>query len=220
MKCTEAKSLFSPYLDAVASPREMSEVRRHIAACGECRRQFAALQATQRMVAALEAKPAPPELALRIRVALSREMAARQSHTFAALQLRVRNVMNAFMVPATAGTLTAFLIFGLVIGMLGPYRLPGADVPTMLYTPPEISNAPFGLEMGSVNGDALVVEVDVDQHGRAQDYRIVSSPPDSAQELAELKNLLIFTQFRPATSFGQPVAGRIVLSFSKINVKG
>jgi len=65
-----------------------------------------------------------------------------------------------------------------------------------------------------------VVEVDVDQRGRVQDYRIVSSPQGSSEYLSELKNVLIFTQFRPATSFGQPVPGRIVLAFSRINVKG
>jgi hypothetical protein len=38
--------------------------------------------------------------------------------------------------------------------------------------------------------------------------------------MPQLNNMLIFTVFRPATSFGQPVSGRAVLSFSKINVKG
>jgi hypothetical protein len=36
----------------------------------------------------------------------------------------------------------------------------------------------------------------------------------------ELKNMLIFTTFKPATAFGQPTAGRAVLSFSNIQVKG
>jgi hypothetical protein len=31
---------------------------------------------------------------------------------------------------------------------------------------------------------------------------------------------MIFTTFRPATSFGVPTSGRVVLSFSNINVKG
>jgi hypothetical protein len=221
MKCNDVKSLFSPSLDGEVEAKQMSAMRNHLSACDDCRRQFAALQATQRMVAALGPKPAPPELALRIRVALSRELAAAQSHPFEALQMQLRNLMNAFMVPATAGTLTAVLIFGLIIGMLGPYQFVGDnDVPTMLYTPPRIANAPFGFEVGSLNGDSLVVEAYVDQHGRLQDYRIVSAPPGSSEYLPELKNLLIFTQFHPATSFGQPVSGSIVLSFSRINVKG
>jgi hypothetical protein len=31
---------------------------------------------------------------------------------------------------------------------------------------------------------------------------------------------LIFTTFRPATNLGRPTAGRAVLSFSKISVRG
>ena len=34
------------------------------------------------------------------------------------------------------------------------------------------------------------------------------------------KNLLVFAQFRPATAFGRPTSGHLVLSFARINVKG
>jgi hypothetical protein len=52
-----------------------------------------------------------------------------------------------------------------------------------------------------------------------QDYRVLNEPGRS--ELSpEMKNALIFTQFRPATSFGLPTSGRLVISFSNINVGG
>jgi hypothetical protein len=35
-----------------------------------------------------------------------------------------------------------------------------------------------------------------------------------------VKNMLIFTTFRPATSMGRPTPGHAVLSFAKISVKG
>jgi hypothetical protein len=88
----------------------------------------------------------------------------------------------------------------------------------MLYTPPELTLAPFGLESGS-NGDAILVEAVIDAHGRVQDYRVLNAPGQT--ELSpEMKNALIFTQFRPATSFGLPTSGRVVVSFSNINVGG
>ncbi len=71
-----------------------------------------------------------------------------------------------------------------------------------------------------VNTDAVVVEAYVDANGRVQDYRILSSAQDSQTLLPHIKNMLIFTVFRPATAFGRPTTGRAVLSFSKINVKG
>jgi len=36
----------------------------------------------------------------------------------------------------------------------------------------------------------------------------------------QVKNMLIFTTFRPATAMGRPTPGRAVLSFSKISVRG
>jgi hypothetical protein len=49
----------------------------------------------------------------------------------------------------------------------------------------------------------------------------VLSNPDAANELpSQVKNMLIFTTFRPATSMGRPTSGRAVLSFSRVSVKG
>ncbi len=112
------------------------------------------------------------------------------------------------------------LFFGLLIGVMVPVHLTaGNDVPTMLYTPPEMTSAPFGLEGGNANGDAIVVEAVIDTHGRVEDYRVLNA--SGPKELSpEMKNALIFTQFRPATSFGVPTSGRVVISFSDISVGG
>jgi hypothetical protein len=64
------------------------------------------------------------------------------------------------------------------------------------------------------------VEAYVDSNGRVQDYRVLSSPDQSKELTPELKNMLIFTTFKPATAFGQPTSGTAVLSFSNVQVKG
>jgi len=96
------------------------------------------------------------------------------------------------------------------------------DVPLMLYTAPQLQSSAFGTTIGSVNSDSLVIEAYVGADGRVQDYRILSSPdPEESKDLLpQVKNMLIFTTFRPATSLGRPMPGRAVLSFSKISVKG
>jgi hypothetical protein len=65
-----------------------------------------------------------------------------------------------------------------------------------------------------------VIEAYVDANGRVDDYRVLSQPEEAKSVLPELKNLLIFTTFRPALSMGRPTRGTAVLSFSKISVKG
>ena len=40
MRCTEAKELFSPYLDGVVTGRQMLGVERHLTACAGCQQEY------------------------------------------------------------------------------------------------------------------------------------------------------------------------------------
>ena len=125
------------------------------------------------------------------------------------------------MVPATGGLVTTVIIFGLLINFLVPSQFVDPnDVPTTLYTPPQLQSSPFQLAMGSGRSEPLIVEAYVGADGRVQDYRVLSGGENGGEALSELKNMLIFATFRPATSFGRPTAGRAILAFSKIQVKG
>jgi putative zinc finger protein len=219
MNCSQARSLFSPNLDGVLNGRQMRDLGNHLAQCAACSHESTLLADTQRAVSSLGRRPAPPELALKLRVALSHEAARARTRSFAGLQVRLENTLNAFMVPATAGVISAIVFFGLLIGLFALPVQANNDVPTMLYTPPVLAQSPFSNGMERMNADSIVVEAYVDANGRVQDYRILSAP--TTEEIKpQLDNMLIFTTFRPATAFGQPTSGRAVLSFSKINVKG
>ena len=223
MNCGEAKDLFSPYLDGAVTGTQMHAIARHLQACAHCRRDYELLQYTQRLLAAVGRKKAPADLALKLRVAISQEAALAKQPLFQGFLVRLQNAVNGLVVPATAGLASAVVIFGLLMSL---FALPGqlqagnGDVPLMLYTAPELQHAPFGMTLSSINGDSLVIEAYVDANGRVQDYRIVSDPDDSKDLLPQVKNMLIFTTFRPATSMGRPTSGRAVLSFSKVSVKG
>ena len=220
MNCTEIRDMFSPYLDGAISGREMHAIEQHLAGCPPCRSEHAALTRTQALVAGLGRKPAPPELALQLRVALSHQASRSLSRRLGALAVRVQNVINAVMVPATAGILSSVFAFGLLVGVFAPGRLQAAqDVPTSLYTPPQLAAAPFD-SLGVAGAESLVVEIAVDAQGRVQDYRILSGPKNAQSLLPKLNQMLIFTVFQPATNFGQPIPGRTVLTFSKVNVRG
>jgi hypothetical protein len=224
MKCAETRSLLSLYLDGAVTGRQMCDISEHLKSCSSCNGDYAHLKQTQHVVARLGRRQPPPELALRIRVALSHEIARKRRPMFEGMLIRFDNVVKGVMVPATAGVLSAIIFFGLLIGFFAmPQSLEARnnnDVPTMLYTPPELAFSPFGWQASALNTESLVVDVTVGPNGRVQDYRIISAPSDEAELLPQLDNMLIFTQFHPATSFGQPVAGHAVLSFSRINVKG
>jgi hypothetical protein len=201
----------------------MHALKRHLDQCAACSREYAATERTQQLLASLPPKKAPADLALKLRVAISRETAQARRRRFEGLLVRLENALNAFMVPATAGLVSAILFFGLLLGFFAlPAELQASsgDVPLMLYTGPQLETSAFGTSLGNMGDDAVVIEAYVDANGRVQDYRILSQPDDAKAVLPQLKNLLIFTTFRPALSMGRPTTGTAVLSFSKISVKG
>ncbi len=221
MTCSVAKGLMSSYLDGAVTRSQMAQMDEHLRACVECAVRFAAVQRTQLLVSSLGRKTAPPDLALQLRVALSQELANSRRSRWERLLVRWENAFNAVMVPATAGTLTTLLVFGVLMSVLWPAQVRASnDVPTMLYTPAELKSTPFELSMGIANADSLVVEAYVGADGRVLDYRILSAPEDAQAILPQLKNMLIFTTFNPATAFGQPTSSHVILTFSKVQVKG
>src|ERR1700690_2012741 len=223
MDCAQTRSLFSLYLDGRTSGSEMHALTRHLEQCAGCAREYAAMQRSQQLLANLGPRKAPPDLALKLRVAISREAALKRRSRYEGVQVRLQNALNAFLVPATAGLVSAILFFGLLLGFFAlpaELRASSGDVPLMLYTGPELERSAFGTSLGNVGDDALVIEADIDANGRVEDYHILSQPDDAKAVLPQLKNMLIFTTFRPALSMGRPTTGRAVLSFSKISVRG
>ena len=224
MKCGEAQSLFSPYLDGAITGTQMHALGQHLETCARCEQEYALLQQSHKLLTCIGRRKAPADLALRLRVAISQEAALAKRPPFQGLLVRLQNAVNAFMVPVAAGLVSAILIFGVLMGFFAlPAQLQASntDVPLMLYTAPELQQSAFGgVTLNSISGDSLVIEAYIDANGRVQDYRIVSDPDDSKNLLPQVKNMLIFTTFRPATSMGRPTPGRAVLSFSKISVKG
>jgi Putative zinc-finger len=224
MSCHEAKLLFSPYLDGAVTGNEMRYLTQHLASCASCRREYGAVQATQRLLSRMGPRKAPSDLALRLRVAISQEVARARRPHLDHLGIRVENILNAFMVPATMGLVTAIVVFVMLMGFLAPLQADNYDVPLMLYSAPQLQQSALGSALDTINDDSLVIEAYVDSNGRVQDYRILSGAKDDEGRLSQVKkNMLIFTtftRFRPALSMGVPTSGHAVLSFSKISVKG
>jgi len=221
MKCLQARPLFSPYLDGVLTGAEMIALSAHLDSCGACRGQYASLHRTQQMLAGAGRRKAPPDLALKLRLAVSRELAQKRLPYSAGLRMQIEHAFNAFLVPVAAGLASAVVTFAFLMGVLAlPLQAGQPDVPLMLNTAPQLEQSAFGNAVSSIKGDSLVIEAYVDSNGRVEDYRVLSNPEEPKDLPPQVKNMLIFTTFRPATFMGRPTAGKAVLSFSKVSVKG
>lgn len=222
MQCSRAKRLFSPYLDGAVTGAEMLALQEHLSGCGACAEEYRGLRRTQQLVVSMGRVKAPEDLGLRLRVAISRE-AAQAKRPYEGLRVRMENALREHIIPAMAGFATAVIIFGIaMVYFVTPATLQANnDVPlVMVNTAPELQQSAFGLTMDTINADSLVIEAYVDENGRVQDYEILADPDVSPDVLPQVKQMLIFTQFRPALSMGRPTPSRAVLAFSRISVRG
>jgi Putative zinc-finger len=224
MQCAEAEGLFSPYLDGAITGTQMLALQEHMGKCPRCAGEYELLRQTQQMLATVRRPKAPVDLGLKLRLAISREAAQSKQPAFVGIRMRLENMVNAFMLPATAGFLSAVMLFGTVMAcFVAPPSVEAnsGDVPLiMVNTAPELQQSAFGVTLSTIDAESLVIEAYVGPNGRVQDYRILAGPETSNEILPEVKRMLVFTTFRPATSMGVPTAGRAVLSFSKISVRG
>jgi len=223
LQCPQARRLFSPYLDGAVTGTEMLALQGHLAECEACDTQYQSLRRTQQLLMSVGRPKVPADLGLKLRVAISQEAAQARRGRFEGVLVRLENSLQAFMVPATAGFLSALIIFGIAMAyFVAPSSLQANnDVPlVMVNTAPELQQTAFGMTLDTIKADSLVIEAYVDANGRVQDYRILSDTEESKEVLPQVKRMLIFTTFRPALTMGRPTASRAVLSFSKISVRG
>ena len=220
MTCVQVKSMLSAYLDGAVTGKQMYSLGQHLEDCDACEQEYQSLRCTQQLLARVGRARAPEDLSLKLRLAISREAARIRQPYFGNLAMRIENALRGFMVPATAGLVATIAIFSLLMGFITPVQANTGDVPLLLSTKPELEQSSFGMTLGAISEDSLVIEAYVDANGRVQDYRILSDPDQLRDLPHQVKNMLIFTTFRPATSMGMPRPGTAVLSFSKISVRG
>ena len=221
MRCIEARPLFPLYQDGAVTGAEMHALSEHMGQCAGCQSEFTMLENTRLLVSSLGRKEAPSDLALRIRVAVSRERSRSWSNILQAYAVRLENGINAFMFPATAGIVSAVVSFVALIGFFVPPQAGADSVVPGVYMPARLQPPQTALSSSAdtdLNTDTSVV-VYVDSGGRVQNYEILSGP-DTEAIRSKLNRALLFTSFYPAYAFGQPVAGTAVISFSHVNVKG
>jgi hypothetical protein len=177
----------------------------------------------------LRSRRVPERLTVALRVTASQERmrrlrriswASAVRHAVEDANLWFNNLLKPLALPFAGGVTTAAMFFSMFVST---YPLRGrmidADVPTVLYTEAAFkSMVPI-----EFSDDDLIVDLLVGNEGRVLDYRIVGGggAKDPAMRRA-MVNLMLFSEFKPATAFGQPVSGRIRVSFRRghIDVRG
>jgi len=220
MNCTEARIELSGYLDQALNCEQSARLDRHLEACPRCQIHAEQLGALRQLVRETARLTPPADLELRVRLHVSRAAQPAMglvTALFSRLSVHVSNFLRPVAIPAVSGVLMAMLIFG---GFGWQFSLPldiTNDVPLALQTPPRLRAVPpinF-----ATSPDGVLVQTEVDYQGRITSFQVLDGGGDE-QQLRELRNVLVLTQFEPATRFGVPTASRTVIKFSGISVKG
>jgi hypothetical protein len=212
--CVEIRGNFSEYLDGQCDRKALRSVRFHLNYCASCRDELARWQEMQAELQALPLRRVAPQLALKLRVLLSQEL---HHNLLGSLMVRLENALQPLLLPASAGVLTAVICFGIIMGSGAPVASNSPDVPMQLVTPPRIETLwPLDFNTGD---QPLILVTHIDASGRATDYQVLSGQR-SPELTYRLNRMMCYSLFRPATMFGKPTNGRMVLSLRRITVRG
>ncbi len=212
--CLEIRRHFSDYLDRQCGLDTLRSIRFHLAYCEACRKELGQWESNQAELRALPRRRVPPELALRLRVQLSRQM---HRQFLSQLWVRLENALQPLLLPVSGGVLAAIVCFFLFMGSRPMPANDTPDVPLQLVTPPRVRVlAPIDFNTGD---KPVVLVTRIDAAGRVLGYRILSGQ-NSPELLHQLDRMIYFSTFQPATTFGMPTDGQVVLSLRRITVRG
>jgi hypothetical protein len=230
MTCREVQKSVSAYIDSRLSGAQSSLIAAHLSGCRDCGQYHQQMVSLRQQMRSLPPKAAPAHLTVRLRVLASHEKLravsrrswrTRFAAAFGTLQLWRDNLMRPLALPFAGGLASTIVLFGVMVPSFGmrPVVDVQQDVPIGVFTSATIkATSPF---IGS-NGDEVVVELTIDSQGRMVDYAFRQGAVDEALK-RRIENTLLFTEFNPATAFGQPTSGRVLLFFRKtddVDVRG
>jgi Putative zinc-finger len=221
-ECLAAQAAFSSYLDGALSGVEMGRVADHLAACVPCATEFDGWRSMQTALEDLGSAKPPARLQQQLRAALDLE---REHGTHLPLFARVALIWRTSVAPlavqTAGGMAAAVLLLGSLFRMFGP----GIEVqanddglanligPHYLYS----QVPPVAVETG--RDVPVLIDAKVDTSGRVYDYTIVDGPNDPAI-LRQVEQNLLTSVFKPATVFGVPVEGHVMLTYAGVSVRG
>jgi Putative zinc-finger len=220
--CIKNRSFFSAYLDGAVTGQRMQEIARHLESCEDCAQEFSALRTMQQLLGTLGPIKAPADLGLKLRLAISHQQAQRKASWVDAVSLKWDNAVRPMLLQVSAGFAGAVVLVGGIALLLGMVAVPepvmANDEPLGAITAPHyLYSSADPRAIVTTHDTVIVVEALVNSQGRVYDYNIVSGPADSAVR-SQVVDQLFESVFEPASVFGSPVRGRVVMTFSGISV--
>ena len=219
MHCSWIQQRLSAYSDGELTGIARLVTRLHLQVCPSCLRDAESMEAAWSPLRLL-AKPEPPStLATQLRAAISIELARGNPWQWRMGRLRsaLREGLRPMAIRTVGGSLAAVLLFGMVMPAL--WTLPveaNDDIPVTYLTKGLVSSPTLeAKELFPFSEDTDVL-VYIDTRGKMYDFQLPEDQRDNVELRVEIAQSLILAEFEPATVFGQPVLGRVVITFRTV----
>jgi hypothetical protein len=229
MNCSSVHGALWDYAAGTLGKSEVHGVAMHLEDCRECALHRAEVRSLRTGLKSLGEKNVSALLATRLRVIASRErsrlllrrdLAARLRDLRASAALVFDHLLRPFAVPAAGGILASFFCITMIVDTLHFHPEWQPDIPIELFSQVAID----GMSPFSVDGPDVTLQVTVDASGAVSDFELPADGNQvrnaSPEEMKEIGNMVIFSTFTPATSFGQKVSGKILVGSRHINIRG
>jgi hypothetical protein len=195
---------------------ERAAVIQHLAECPECRLYEREMRSISLALRDAPRHIPPQDLTYRLRVLASHERVRIEAGMdwLAGIRFRLNQLLRPLAVPAAGGLLASLLFFAVLTPSFTVHANTSNDVPVGLFTQVSmVSPSPFGFD-----GQDITVEVTIDKSGAVSDYAIPGRHL-SKDEMRDVGNFILFSSFKAATVFGQPVTRKMILNISHIDVR-
>jgi hypothetical protein len=231
MECLNTYSALSGYLDGWATEQERRDVERHLSSCEHCSMMMREFRTLRCSMGELPARKPTRQTSSELLVLASRASARRRrrlslAHAIADwysnLRFGLQNMMRPLALPVAGGLLSTVVLFAMLVPDLVHEVHPVKDdIETSVFTQAAVKEIS---PVWGVHNNDITVDLVVDENGRMLEYRVVSGQNllENESVRRSLENNLMYGQFYPATQFGQPVSGKLRVTFrsSTIDIKG
>ena len=226
MSCENVQELISLLLDGRLTGEDRESALAHTRECRECGTHLEALVTQRALLRRMQQEQVPAKLSARLRVLASHErerqlvrvsLGERGRRIVASLHLAFDNLMRPVALPLTGGILSAILMFGFLMPTLSLSQpknntsdfttLPVGRIVTNPYDVVADADADFPrIEPVSASpSDFLdVVDLTIDENGKVVDWTVVRG-----ELTLDMKSVILFSTFEPATNFGIATFGKI-----------
>ena len=226
MSCENVQERISLLLDGRMPEAEQETVLAHTGVCRKCGAHLASLKSQRAMLRKMAQTPVPEVLAARLSVLASHErerqlarvsVRERVRRAAESLNLAFDNLMRPVALPLTGGLLSTLLLFGLMMPSLSFSHQTGGDD---FFTAPQgyiVANPwdqgadddardfpVFGSPNEPKSDYVNIVNFTIDESGKVVDWNVVRG-----QVTDEMKSIILYSRFVPATTFGLPTSGTI-----------